>query len=116
MCVTNMCGNCDVDRFAAAHNADCTRFNFMFGTVGAEAVDAFSQVWSLGRSYILPDFHAMGKVLDHIEHWNATATLIVPEWPAEQCWHRIWSHATHVTGYPTHVSVARWRVTRMAVV
>jgi len=65
----------------------------MFGTVGAEDTDAFAQDWSLGRSYILPDFHTVGMILDHIERWNATATLIVPEWPAESWWHRLWSGA-----------------------
>ncbi len=41
--VTITYGNCDVDRFAAAHNTKCARFNSMFGTVEAEAVDAFAQ-------------------------------------------------------------------------
>jgi hypothetical protein len=39
---------------------------------------------------MLPDFYAVGKVLDHIERSNAIATLIVPEWPAEQWRHLIW--------------------------
>ena len=91
--VTIAYGSCDVDRFAAAHNTKCARFNSMFDAVGAEAVDAFAQDWGSGRSYILPDFYAVSKVLDHIERWNATATLIVPEWPAESWWHRIWSGA-----------------------
>ena len=36
-------GSWDVDRFAAAHNTKAPRFNSLFATVGAEAVDAFSQ-------------------------------------------------------------------------
>jgi hypothetical protein len=35
----------------------------------------------------------VGKVLDHIERWNATATLFVPGQSAEQWWRRIWSGA-----------------------
>ena len=76
------------------------RMDFSLGKRGssasptrAEAVDALAQDWGLDRSYILPDFYAVGKVLDHIERSNAIATLIVPEWPAEQWWHRIWSGA-----------------------
>ncbi len=49
--VTNTRGNCNVDRFAAVHNATCARFKSVFGTVGAETVDAFAQDWSSGRSY-----------------------------------------------------------------
>ncbi len=76
------------------------RMDFSLGKRGssasptrAEAVDALAQDWGLDRSYMLPDFYAVGKVLDHIERSNAIATLIVPEWPAEQWWHRIWSGA-----------------------
>ena len=43
----------DVDRFAAAHNAKAVRFNSLFGTVGTEAVDAFSQSWAEGFSFAL---------------------------------------------------------------
>ena len=38
--VSDKYGTCDIDRFAAAHNTKCARFNSMFGTVGTENADA----------------------------------------------------------------------------
>jgi len=45
-------GSWDVDRFAAAHNTKAPRFNSLFSTEGAVAVDAFSQSWSEGISFV----------------------------------------------------------------
>jgi len=38
-------GPWDIDRYAATHNATCGRFNSLFDTERAEAVDALSQDW-----------------------------------------------------------------------
>jgi len=81
----------DVDRFAAAHNAKAVRFNSLFGTVGTEAVDAFSQSWAEGVSFALHDFNAVGKVLDRVERDDAEAVIIVPVWPSRPFWRRLQS-------------------------
>ncbi len=59
-------GSWDVDRFAAAHNAKAPRFDFLFATEDAEAVDAFSQSWSEGISFLLHNFNLLGRVLNHV--------------------------------------------------
>ncbi len=91
--VTDTFGPWDIDRYAASENAICARFNAALETAGAEAADALSQNWAADVNYILPDFHAVAKVLDHIERCNCRATLIVPEWRNMPWWHRLWSGA-----------------------
>jgi hypothetical protein len=86
-------GPWDIDRFAAPHNTTCSRFNSLFDTANAEAVDALSQDWSEDINFVLPDFHAISKILDHIERCNARAILVVPEWPKAHWWPRLWSGA-----------------------
>jgi hypothetical protein len=81
-------GGWDVDRFAATHNAVAQRFNALFDSVAAEAVDAMGQDWSEGVSFILPDFFKVDKIMDKIEQDNAEAVLIVPVWPHKNWWQR----------------------------
>lgn len=82
-----------VDRFAAAHNATCARFNSRFDSAQSEAVDAFSQCWSGEVNYVLPDFHQIDRVLDHIERDNADVILVVPAWTQQPWWRRLTSGA-----------------------
>jgi len=86
-------GPWDIDRYAATHNTTCGRFNSLFDTERAEAVDALSQDWCEGLNFVLPYFHAISKILDHIERCNARTILIVPEWPKAHWWPRLWSGA-----------------------
>jgi len=79
----------DIDRFAAAHNAKAPRFNSLFGTAGTEAVDAFSQSWAQGVSFVLHDFNSLWKVLDRIERDDAEAVVVVPVWPSRPFWGRL---------------------------
>ena len=69
-------GPFDVDRFAAPHNAKCARFNAKFDTPGAEAVDAFTQDWREGVSYVLGDFNHSDQIMDVIERDNAAVVVI----------------------------------------
>ena len=86
-------GPVDIDAFAAPHNAIAKRFYARHGAVSAEARDAFAQSWSSGVLYMLPDFHAIDKVLDKIECDNAIVIIIVPVWRHKSWWHRLWSGA-----------------------
>jgi len=86
-------GSWDVDRFAAAHNTKAPRFNSLFATEGAEAVDAFSQSWSEGISFVLHNFNQLGRVLDHVERDDAEAVIVMPEWTRRAFWRRIESGA-----------------------
>jgi hypothetical protein len=71
-------GPVDVDAFAAPHNAVCPRFFALFDSNAVEAVDAFGQDWSRDAMFVLPDFHRIDAILDHIERDNAVVVLIMP--------------------------------------
>ena len=86
-------GSWDIDRFAAAHNTTAARFNSLFDSTSSEAVDAMAQDWSIGVSYILPNFHIIDQILDKIERDNAEVVIIVPEWPHKAWWRRVYSGA-----------------------
>ena len=79
--------------FAAAHNTKAPRFNSLLATEGAEAVDAFSQSWSEGISFVLHNFNQLGRVLDHDERDDAEAVIVMPEWTRRPFWRRIESGA-----------------------
>jgi hypothetical protein len=82
-------GPVDVDAFAAPHNTVRPRFFALFDTV--EAVDALGQDWSKDTMFVLPDFHRIDAILDHIERDNAVVILIVPVWRSKGWWNRLWS-------------------------
>ena len=96
-------GSWDVDRFAAAHNAKAPRFDSLFATEGAEAVDASSQSWSEGISFVLHNFNQLGRVLDHVERDDAEALIFMPEWTRRPFWRRIesgaWRHRVALDFY-----------------
>ena len=83
----------DNDHFAAAHNTKAPRFNSLFATEGAVAVDAFSQLWSEGILFALHNFNQLGRVLDHVERDDAEAVIVMPEWTRRPFWRRIESGA-----------------------
>ena len=86
-------GPFDIDRFASPHNRKCPAFNSKFDSVGSAGVDALAQNWSSGTSYVLADFHKLDKVLDIVERDDASAVIIVPEWPRYPFWIRVRSAA-----------------------
>ena len=93
--VRNELGPCDIDAFAAPHNAVLPRFFSRHLTHSAEATDAFSVSWAHARLYILPDFSRgfIDRVLDKIERDNASVICIVPNWPRKRFWVRLSSSA-----------------------
>jgi len=82
-------GPWDIDRFAAEHNTTSLRFNALFDSPRAEAVDALAQDWRAGISFLLPDFHILDKVIEKVEYDDASAIIVVPEWPFKQFYIRL---------------------------
>ena len=76
-------GPFDVDRFAAAHNAKCVRFNSRHFDPAAEAADAFTQDWSRSRNYCNPPFDLIGRVVATIREQKAWAVVVFPVWPKQ---------------------------------
>jgi hypothetical protein len=89
--VCDRLGTCDIDAFAAPHNAVFPRFFSRHVTNTAEATDAFSVSWSRYRLFILPDFGRgfIDRVLDKVERDNASVVCIVPCWPRHRFWERL---------------------------
>jgi len=86
-------GPVNVDAFAAPHNTVCPRFFALFDSDKVETVDALGQDWSQDVMFVLPDFHKIDLILDHIERDDAVVVLIVPVWRSKGWWNRIWSGA-----------------------
>lgn len=80
-----------VDRFAAPHNAVCTRFHAAFASAGAEPGDGFLPCWADDVNFVLPEFTDafIDRVLDKIEQDNAVVICIVPWWPSKPFWRRL---------------------------
>ena len=79
---------------------------------GAEAIDAFGEDWSVGVSFVLPDFHKCIRVMDIVERDNAAAIIIFPMWRQQRWWHRLnapcWQRRVSRRGeLPPSVLVAR---------
>lgn len=72
----------DVDRFAAAHNTKCARFNSRFYDPAAEGVDAFAQNWSPGVSFCNPPWDQLQRTITHAEECKAKILLVYPLWHA----------------------------------
>jgi hypothetical protein len=79
-------GGWDVDRFADNLNAKAPRFNSLFGCPGAEAVDAFTQLWSGVRNLLVPPVPLIARVLAHLVEAGAMGILVVPRWTGQDWW------------------------------
>ena len=51
----------------------------------AEVINAFCVSWHNLSFYCFPQFSCIGKVLQKVISYNATGTLIVPNWPSQFC-------------------------------
>ena len=59
-------GHCEIDLFAAHHNAQLPRFYAWKPDPSAEKIDAFAQVWTFLHGYAFPPFNLVGKVLQKV--------------------------------------------------
>ena len=97
-------GPWEVDRYASPSNTKCVRFNALFDSVNAGGVNALTQYWRSSVSFVLPNFHELGAILDITERDDARVVLIVP-----CCPHQAWFHSAAWTGRITaweHISGA----------
>lgn len=78
----------DVDCFASAANAQLPAFYaWDHDPTAAGTPDAFTNDWSRNQNnWVYPPFPLVSRALQHVRECQATATLIVPDWPA-QPWH-----------------------------
>ena len=88
-----------VDRFACSYNAKLPRFNSRFVQPGAEAVDAFTQDWSLENNWLVPPISLIGRVLNHMKDCKAVGTLVVPLWKSAYFWPLLSNDGTHLNSF-----------------
>lgn len=71
-----------VDRFAAAINTHCRRYNSRWRDPGSEAVDAMAQDWTGEHNFVHPPWEELPDVVEKLRCSGAMATVIAPLWPA----------------------------------
>lgn len=77
-----------VDRFASSDNAVLSLFNTERAEPRSAGVDAFAQTdWLSGRSWCHPPVGLLSRLVDHLRQTGAEATVVAPDWPAQQ-WHQ----------------------------
>ena len=76
-------GPCDVDLFAARHNAQLKRLYSYRPDPAAETTDALSQTWKQSTLYAFPPFVLIGRVLQKIKEEIHRVVLIAPLWRSQ---------------------------------
>ena len=85
-CINDIWGPHDIDRFATFKNRKTKRYNSLFVDFESEAIDCFTQDWSGCNNWLVPPICMVSRVILHILHCNATASLIVPKWCSSAFW------------------------------
>lgn len=99
-----------VDLFASDRTARCERFYSRWHCPGTLGTNALKHSWADENAWANPPFHLVGAVVSHILATNATVTLVVPEWRAQQWWRRAvdgcleWHSLPAADGVFTHAS------------
>jgi hypothetical protein len=101
-----MWGPHTVDRMADYGNAQLDRFNSRRWCPGAEAVNCFTQDWSVGRSWVVPAAAMVGRVLAIVAEQRAAATIVLPEWQSQWWWPLLLALQVDVREVPTVAFVA----------
>ena len=85
-----------VDRYASAANAQLARFNTLLPEAGGEAALALSQRWDGENSYVFPPPSELPRIAQLLyESPGASATLVVPYWPAQAWFQQLLELAVH---------------------
>ena len=84
--ITEKLGTPTIDRFADQRNRKCPRFNSRFYCPEAEAIDAFTQVWSEDINWLVPPLYLVTRTLEYLRLEQAAGILIVPIWLSAHYW------------------------------
>ena len=75
-----------IDRFASSYNNQVPRFNSRYWNPGTEAVNAFTEEWSLENNWLCPPTYLISRTINKLVRCKAKGTLIIPEWPSAVFW------------------------------
>ena len=78
-------GPFDVDKMADNRNTQLNRFNSKFWCPNSEAVDCFTQDWSMTNNWICPPPYLVLSVLRYMGLCSAYGTTVLPEWNSANC-------------------------------
>lgn len=81
--ITQKFGMPDIDLFASRTNKKCKMFVSWHKDPESTAVDAFTLNWSSLKFYAFPPFSQILRVLNKIEHDEATGIVVVPKWETQ---------------------------------
>ena len=84
--ISDRLGMPQVDRFADANNTKLPRFNSRFFSPNCEAVDAFTQDWGHGLSWLVPPIYLVGRTIDYLKVCKGDGILVVPIWKSAFYW------------------------------
>ena len=87
-------GHHTIDRFASSHNVLVRppRYNSLYFESAAESLNAFAVHWRYSRNgdlennWVHPPYLLISRVIRHIQHCKASATLILPMWTSASWW------------------------------
>jgi ribonuclease HI len=80
-----------IDRMASWKNRKTQRYNSRSRDPEAEAVDCFTQTWTLENNFINPPFRLLPQIIQQLRRDKATATIIAPIWPAQPWYQQLTS-------------------------
>ena len=81
----------NIDLFASRLNAKLPTYVSWTPDPGAFAIDAFSIQWSNCFFYAFPPFSCIRRCITKILQEEATGVLVVPWWPTQTWWARLWN-------------------------
>ena len=88
--ITDSLGKPDIDLFASYLNYRLKPYCAWQPDPGAMHIDCLSLGWSdFNLLYIFPPFSLIGRILQKISTDNATAIIIVPDWPTQPWFTRL---------------------------
>ena len=92
----------DVDLFATNTNKQLPRFYSRFYCPGSSGVDSLLQPWGGQNCYANPPYDAemLSMVVQKLKEDHASATLVVPYWPAQPWWQQLMEITTDLVILP----------------
>ena len=92
----------DVDLFATSTNSQLPRFYSRFYCPGSSGVNSLLQPWGGQNCYANPPYEAdmLSMVVQKLKEDRASATLVVPYWPAQPWWQQLMEVATDLVFLP----------------
>lgn len=91
--ISETLGMPDIDLFASAQNAKCSKYVSWFPDKYAFDIDAFTINWSTLWFYAFPPFSLILRVLSKLKREGGRGIVVVPDWPNQPWYPRFFEMA-----------------------